>query len=87
MAVETWLCARLIKRNNKHKIRKGISFYQNDLGWCKLRTDAGKDQWLTSVEEMHTLIDRWLLQGYEWQGECNLPTEITSRHSLIDEET
>ncbi len=85
MAVETRQCARLIKRNKKHKVRKGVTIYQNDLGWVKIRTDEGKDQWLTSVDQMLTLIDRWLLQGYEWDGKCALPTAITSRLDVSDD--
>ena len=85
MAVETKQVARLIKRNKNNKIRKVVTIYQNDLGWVKIRTDLGKEQWVTTIEELNNKVDRWLLQGYTWDGNCDLPTEITSRFDVSNE--
>ena len=84
MAVETRQVARLIKRNKNNKIRKAVSIFQNDLGWVKVRTDAGKDSWIDTLDELTSKIDRWLLQGYVFEGEYELPTEVINRNTTND---
>jgi len=86
MAVETRQVARLIKRNKNNKIRKVITIYRNDLGWVKTRTDQGKDEWIDDIETLNSKIDRWLLQGYVFDGTYEIPTEITNKNTTPNDD-
>lgn len=84
MAVTTKQVARLVKRNRNYKITRGVTIFQNTLGWVKIRTDKGIDEFIDTAEQLNAKIDRWLLQGYEFAGDYEIPTQITSRHTVTE---